>query len=162
MRIQSLFGRIAGAADEQWFGISLVAVRIAFGLYSFVFGRAMWQALQVGSVPAEEPFGPMLRVLLDHHSVMSFAAVALMTVGVLLMLGLLTRPAGALCIIMVVIGDAFVLPSAIMQSMLAVHAGVIAFSLLMLSGGLGHAVGLNGIVLRNIRHPGAFARALFG
>ena len=162
MRIQTLFGRIAAAADEQWFGVSLVLIRVAFGLRAFTFGRAMWLAQTAGTVPAEEPFGPMLRVLLDHHALMSFAAVALMTVGVLFMFGLLTRPSGALCMVMVIIADVFVLPSAVMLPMLPIHAGTLAYALLALAGGLGHAGGLNGIVLRNIRHPGGVSRALFG
>jgi hypothetical protein len=162
MRIQTLFGRIAGAANEQWFGISLIIVRIFFGIHAFLFGRVMFHAYKTGIIGPEEPFGPMLHALLDHQSIMAGAAVCLMITGICFAFGVLTRPAAVLSLLMVGVGDILILPPNVAVPMLSTHAGVVAFSLLALSGGLGHAVGLNGIILRNIRRPGGIANAFFG
>ncbi len=65
-------------------------------------------------------------------------------------------------ILLVLIGDVLILPFEITKELWSVHAIVLAITCLALAGGLGHAAGLNGLILRNIRYPGTFARLLFG
>lgn len=137
MRIQTLFGRISAEAHEQFMGTALVTLRVSFGVYAFALSKTA-----VTFPPVD--------------------AVILMIVGIAFITGLLVRPAGVLFVLMTVLFDALIIPFEEVKALLPLHVVLIVIASLGVAGGLGHAFGFNGMVLRNISRPGRVVKFLFG
>jgi hypothetical protein len=132
MRVQTFFGRIAGSTNEQFFGLALVLLRVTFGVEMFMIGYAG------GDFP-----------------------VLYMIVGICFMLGILLRPAAVAGLALLLVSTFMTSPEALKNTWF-IYLGLMAIALLALPGGLGHSLGLNGLVMRNIRYPKTLARLLFG
>lgn len=134
MRFQTSFEKIAAVTNVHVAGLALVLLRLAVGLTMFVGGLNM---------PNPWSFSFMLG-------------------GAMLILGLLVRP---VVVVSMIVSLLLILPTLI-DSVTAefVVTALQAFSvnLLLASGGLGHAYGLDGVILRNIHRPGKVAKFLFG
>lgn len=137
MRVQTLFGRMSAEAHEGMMGSALVILRIAFGFYLFTFSESA-----------------VVFPLVDET--------VFMVLGIAFMVGLLTRPAGALFIVSTILVDALVVPFEEVKLLIPLHLVLISVASLGVAGGFGHAAGLNGIVLRNISRPGSLIKMLFG
>lgn len=161
MRIQTLFGRIAGATHEGWFGFGLVFLRIAFGLELFMLGRELFQFTRDGLLAQEQVLAPLFRALMTVQNITSLTALTLITIGILFVIGLAVRPVGVVLLLLIIILDLFFLPGTVVSDMIFLQGVAAAMSILALSGGLGHAFGLNGIIFRNIKRPGTIAKILF-
>ena len=161
MKIQTAFGRIASGTNERLLGPALVTVRIGVGAILFSFGQFLWMASHGGILPANLPPAPVINAIVGHGSASALIAVAFMIVGVAYTLGLLLKPAGLLLIVVLGVLDIAILPLSTVKIILPNEVFLVGMGLLGFSGGLGNAFGLNGVILRNIAHPGAVARFLF-
>lgn len=162
MRVQTLFGRTLSAAHEPLLGAGFVLLRIAFALECLRFGKTLLKIHGSSPLAATEPWFALMKLLTEHESLLLPLGILLVISGVMFLLGLFTRPAAVLVFGVLLTIDIFVLGTSGVRPYIPLEAGVVAFILLAITGGMGHAAGLNGLILRNIRHPQMVARALFG
>ncbi len=134
MRFQTSFEKIAAVTNVHVAGLALVLLRLAVGLTMFVGGLNM-------------P-GPW--------------SLSLMFGGAMLILGLLVRPVAVVSMIASLLIILPTLIDSVTAEFVMTSLQVFGVNLLLASGGLGHAYGLDGVILRNIHRPGKVAKFLFG
>lgn len=143
MRSQTTFENISKSMNGKVFGFFFIALRIIAGisiLYS-ASSHLTWTANIQGDITNMLFIG----------------------VGVALLLGLLVRPFSMLGMLQTSVGAILLLGIGGGGSdEFFVHVGLFFMFGLFASGGAGHAVGLDGLILRNIRQPGRLVRFLFG
>lgn len=157
-----MFGRIAAGTNEKLFGPALVLLRISFGLIlakcaadiMFIDGTNYGDGYTL--FPAE-----MLQVLGTHLSAVDWISLILGIVSVLFIAGLLTKPASIVLFVLLAVIDVALLPISTVKALLIPELFAVSVLLMALSGGIGNALGLNGLILRNIKSPGAFLKFLF-
>lgn len=146
MRVQSSFEKIAQNANAPLFSFCFVGLRILLGCSAFyaAINLPVW-------APAEQPawLGIVLPALLA-------------VCGTSFVLGVLVRPLAVTAMIVTVVLALGVLQVTENMAALLPLLGLLFLLGLYTSGGAGHAAGLDGILLRNIRRPGALAKFLFG
>lgn len=165
MRTQSQLGKIAEVTHEKSFGAAYIALRVLLGGMFFATG---WQKITTGwsassyLAVANGPFAEWFQSLAGNGVVDTVNAWGLLLLGVALIIGLLTRPAAILGIVLMALyylahfvdntAHGYIDQHVIYSAILAVFA----------AGGAGHAFGLNAIVLGNLRKPKAAVKFLFG
>lgn len=145
--MQTVFDSLAKNTQQQFFAYCIVILRVVLGITCLSFVGEFWGAkvFFVG--------WPLL------------ATAALLFGGVALIFGLLVRPASlvlsifVLCFAYLTWGDVLVERNA---SHVLLVLGLLALHGLFAAGGSGHALGFDGIILRNIRRPGRWSKFLFG
>lgn len=146
MRVQSSFEKIAQSANAPLFSFCFIGLRILLG------SSAFYAASQLSSLE-----------LVDDKLWLDFVLpVALAICGISFVLGILVRPMAALAMILTVIFGLGILQLTETPSALLPLLGLLFLLGLFTAGGAGHAAGLDGLLLRNIRRPGAVAKFLFG
>lgn len=144
--------------NEKLFGPSLVLLRISFGLMLASFGFDL-------SVDVTNPnlftnaFSSVATTIVAHESGILFVPILL--IATCFVLGLFTKPASIALIVILAVIDIAMLPLATVSSLLWPQMLIVSVSLMAIAGGLGNALGLNGLILRNIKNPGAFVKFLF-
>jgi len=135
-----MLGAIVSGTNEKLFGTALVLLRISFG------GIV---AANIGSVAT------------SHGVVVPWIMYPPLVIAALFALGLCVRPASIVLLILLAVIDVVVLPLTVVKALIWPQLFAISIALMGISGGLGNAVGLNGLILRNIKNPGAFVKFLF-
>lgn len=147
MRVQTVFDSLAKNTQQQVFAYCLVLVRIALGAICL---SMVSEFLKVNNL-----FGVWLPLVIA----------ALLFGGGALLLGLLVRPA-ALVLSLFTLYFSYLTWADLLVEQQALHVlfltGLLALLGLFVAGGSGHALGLDGVVLRNIRRPGRWSKFLFG
>ncbi len=135
-----MLGGIVSGTNEKLFGTALVLLRIAFGGVI---------ASNVGSVA------------LSQGVTAPWIMYPSLVIAALFVLGLCIRPASIGLLAMLVLVDLVVLPFATVKSLIWPQLLLVSVILMGLSGGLGNAFGLNGLILRNLKNPGKLLKFLF-
>ncbi|MFA5946188.1 MAG: hypothetical protein WC802_04750 [Patescibacteria group bacterium] len=162
MRVQTMFGRISAGTNEKFFGPALVLLRVAFGATLAKFSLEI--AWAHGHTPMANgilPLDIVRSLAVPHASTISWLVLPLLVVAVCFVLGLFTKPASILIFIILAVIDTVLLPLVTVKTIFWPELMMMSLALMGLSGGLGHAAGLNGLILRNISHPGMIVRTLF-
>lgn len=164
MRTQSTLGKIASGANEAWLGNAILLLRLVMGVLFFSAGWSKvttdWSA-EWFLREASGPFALWFQSLAGNWVVDVLNAWGLLLLGVALILGVLVRPAslaGALLMTLYYVA-AFTENTA--HGYVDEHIVYIAILLLFAAGGVGHAFGINAIVLGNLHKPNRVLRWLF-
>lgn len=145
MRVQSSFEKIAQSANTPLFSFCFIGLRILLGC------SALYAATQLAMVEAADET-VWLKAILP----------ALLAIcGTSFVLGIMVRPMAVVAMIVAVVFASNMLQADDMGNLLPL-VGVLFLLGLFTSGGAGHAAGIDGILLRNIRRPGPLAKFLFG
>jgi len=162
MRVQTMFGRISAGTNEKVFGPALVLLRVAFGVALAKFSLEIaWAHSHMPMANGILPLDVVKALAVPHASTISWLVIPLLIVAVCFVLGLFTKPAGVLLLIILAVIDTVLLPLVTVKTIFWPELMMISVALMGLAGGLGHAGGLNGLILRNITRPGVIVRALF-
>ena len=139
MRFQTSFEKIASATNSQLFGWSFIGLRVFLGI------------------------GLVAMTLNSSPDLLSSSVTEALTFafGVALILGLLIRPLAVGMFVYAVVSIVTVIQQDTPETILF-YIPMMFLLGLYLSGGAGHAFGLDGLVLRNIRRPNAVTKFLFG
>ncbi len=166
MRTQSIIGKLTEATHAQSFGGAYVALRVVLGS---VFFSAGWTKISVGGwsaasylASADGPFSEWFRSLAGNGFVDVTNEWGLFFLGIALIIGLLTRPAAMLGIILMALYYLAHFTSNTAMGYVDEHVVYAAVLAVFAAGGAGHAFGLNAIVLGNLRKPNAVVKFLFG
>lgn len=161
MRVQSTFEKITQGTSQNLFAIFFVALRILLGVAAVYLAvqLAHQSGPDVSTGVAGSP--PYLMQLSDLKAARMLVEPLLVGMGCLFILGLLVRPVAVVAIIFLIL-NAFTSGS-INPEGVWITNGVIALGLALFAvGGSGHALGLDGIISRNIRRPNLLTKILFG
>ncbi len=165
MRTQSILGKISEATHEQSFGVAYLVLRFAVGGMFLATGWSKitsgWSASSYLAV-ANGPFAEWFRSLAGNGVIDMLNAWGLFFLGVALIVGLLTRPAAMLGILLMTLYYLAHFVDNTARGYIDQHVIYAAILALFAAGGAGHALGLNAIVLGNIRKPNAVVKFLFG
>lgn len=165
MRTQSTLGKITETAHEKSFGVAYVALRVLLGGMFFTTGWAKistdWSAATYLAA-ADGPFSEWFQSLAGNGMIDVMNAWGLFLLGIALVLGLLTRPAAMLGILLMALYYFAHFVSNTAMGYIDQHVIYAAVLALFAAGGAGHAFGLNAIVLGNLRKPNAVVKFLFG
>lgn len=134
MRVQTMFGRISAGTNEKLFGPALVLLRVAFGAILTMSSQTTFLFW----------LGPFALVI-----------------GILFIAGLFVRPASLVMLLALIVLDVTLTPLPMLKMLIWPQLIVVSIALMGLAGGMGNALGLNGLILRNIKSPGAFIKFLF-
>lgn len=156
MRVRTAFGRLAEATQERLFGAAFVLLRVVLGAECLAAGLSLSQSdFKARGLDA-------LLTSLTAGILPTVSTWILIGMGAALVLGLFTRPAGLLGAVLFGYAYALDILASTTPDYLTLHLPLIALCLLFATGGAGHAFGLNGLVLRNLRYPGPLARFFYG
>jgi hypothetical protein len=152
MRFQTSFEKIAAATNGQLFGWSFIGLRVFLGVV-LVFMTLNSGAVTYWNADAAFSSGDLLWS--------SATQVVMFAFGVSLILGLLIRPLAVAMLAYVVVSTVLVIQQGT-PGVILFYIPVFLLLGMYVSGGAGHAFGLDGVVLRNIRRPNAITKFLFG
>lgn len=161
MRVQTLFGKLSAGTNERLFGSAIFLLRLTFGVIMLLNGRFTLMAAAGKTLPPGALFAPFAGLVGGAGTLASVFGVLLLLIGIAYLLGIFTRPAGILLIAVIVIADIFVIPFSTVKLLFVHECFVVSIALMGIAGGLGHAGGLNGLILRHIPRPGMLVRTLF-
>ncbi len=154
MRVQTNFENLVAATNGQLFGWSFIGLRVFIGV---VF---MLMALQSGAIAW---WNPDLNFSASEIAWSSLTQIMTLILGLSLIVGLLVRPASVVMLaymlgsLVITFNSGELSPDIwVLYIPIALVFGMYA------SGGAGHALGLDGVVLRNLRRPNAVTKFLFG
>lgn len=165
MRTQSTLGKISEVTNARSFGAAYIALRLALGGLFLMTGWAKigteWSATSYLAA-SSGPFAEWFRSLAGNAIVDVSNAWGLFFLGVALILGLFVRPAALLGMTLMVLYYFAAFTTNTAHGYIDEH--IIYFCVLGLfaAGGAGHALGLNAVVLGNLRKPHAIVRWIFG
>ncbi len=154
MRVQTSFEKIAAATNGQLFGWSFIGLRIYLGVVSAFI------ALRSGAITWWNPDFSLSAAELAWSSM---TQIILLGLGLSLITGLLVRPlSGAMSVYL--LASAFMVINGVSQNpgILYMYIPILFLLGMYMSGGAGHAFGLDGVVLRNLRRQNSFTKFLFG
>lgn len=158
MRFQSTFEQVAQGMYPQMFAWCLVALRVVIGLACWY---VVWQLLSISTIDTAVPVVANPMGSIDVAAVKSVLVPPLLLLGVVFIFGVFVRPVATIGMIAFVV--ALVLAGPERWGQLIVLDVIVLFVLaLFAAGGSGHALGLDGIIARNIRRPNVVTRFLFG
>ena len=160
MRVQTTFEKIAQGTSQKVFAACFVVLRIAIGLACLYFAFNILQ-MSAAEISAEPGSALYYHEFADQQFMTHVYAPVMATIGLAFLLGLLVRPISIICILGLIY---FGLQSGSLhpeRTFLMITVAVLGFALFA-TGGSSHALGLDGIISRNIRRPNPITKFLFG
>lgn len=160
-----MLGKISEATHGQSFGAAYVALRVLLGGMFLATGWAKistdWSAAMYLST-ADGPFSEWFRSLAGNGMIDVMNEWGLFLLGIALVVGILVRPAAILGMLLMALYYFAHFVANTKMGYIDEHVIYAAVLALFAAGGAGHAFGLNGIVLGNLRKPNAVVKFLFG
>lgn len=156
MRVQTTFEKIAQGASQKVFAACFVALRVAFGVACLYLAFNMLPvevAAEPGTALYDHEFA-------DQRLLTQIYAPFIAAIGLSFLLGLFVRPVSGVCILLLIffsLRAGSVYPE---RTFLIMMVAALGFGLFA-SGGSSHALGLDGIISRNIRRPNVLTKFLF-
>lgn len=159
--IQSIFGK----RNEARSGVILVVLRILLGL-QFVYAGASkllsgWTAEGYLSA-ATGPFAGFFQGMAESALISTLNEVGLLLIGLALVIGLLMRPASFFGAVLMLLYYFAHFEQNTMHGYIEYHIIYIAVFALFMSGGFGHAFGVDGIIYNGIQGKRMWKELLFG
>ncbi len=160
MRFQSTFEKITQGTSQQLFAFCFVALRVAVGVACLYVATQLAGAgaATTGLEPGTTSYDMQLA---DFQAIKTLFIPAIVSIGFCFILGVLVRPIALLAIVFVLI-NATTSGSINPEGVIISHGLLVLVLSLFAVGGSGHALGLDGIISRNIRRPNALTKFLFG
>ena len=153
MRKHTWFERFSKCANQSWFGIMFLILRVALGavfLYAGVTKFGDWSAAGY-LAGATGPLASWFQSMAGNAFIDSLNAWGLTLVGVCLILGIFVRPAsffGALIMLLYYLANFYENTA---HGLIDNHVILILVLLMFISGGVGHVLGLDGLIHDNLR-----------
>ncbi|MFZ2681497.1 MAG: hypothetical protein WAZ14_00115 [Patescibacteria group bacterium] len=160
MRFQSTYEKISQGTSQNIFAACFVALRIAVGvacLYLAVNALQM-PATEIAADPGSALY---YHELADQQALTRVAVPIGVVMGLAFLLGVLVRPISILVILGLIffgLQSGSIYPERVFLTTVICSLGFILFA----AGGSSHALGLDGIISRNIRKANVLTRFLFG
>lgn len=165
MKTQSVLGKISEGAHEHAFGAAYLALRFVVGAMFFLSGwkkvTSDWSASSY-LLSADGPFSEWFQSLAGNGLVDMLNAWGMLFLGIALLLGLLVRPASILGAVLMVLYYLAHFTSNTKNGFIDDHIILVMVFMVFAAGGAGHALGLNAVVLGNLRKSNAVMRFIFG
>lgn len=159
-----MFNSLSSSTNQRAFSTALVALRIGLGLQLFLAGIAKfggWSAAGYLS-GATGPFATWFASMAGNPVVDQLNIWGLTLIGIALVLGIAVRPASFFGVIVMAMYYFAQFEQNTEHGLIDSHIIYILILLLFLAGGVGHVVGLDGIVHRHLRKRKVLASILFG
>ncbi len=164
MRTESFFDRLGSTAQQRFFGVSFIALRIALGGMFFFSGLAKFGEWSAESylLKASGPFAAWFQSLAGNGVVDALNAWGMVLIGLALVIGFLVRPAAIAGIAMMTLYYFAHFVENTAYGYIDQHVIFALVFFLFAAGGAGNVFGLNALALRSLRHPNAFAKYMLG
>lgn len=164
MRAQTSFERLAGTTCQQWLPYSLFVLRLAVGVEFLMAGWAKmgdWSAAGY-LAGATGPLAGWFQSMAGNPLVDFLNVWGLTLIGVAMILGLLVRPAAAAGAVMMILYYLADFEGNTAHGFIDQHIILALIFVVFLAGGIGHVIGLDGLVKEHFRKAGRLTNILFG
>lgn len=165
MKTQTAFGKFASIVHERSFIGAYVFLRLSVGLLFFLSGwtkmTTHWSATSY-LLASDGPFADWFHSLANVGWMSGLNAWGMLLLGVALLLGLCSRPASLLGMVLMVLYYLAHFTENTAHGLIEEHVVLFGVLALFAAGGLGHVAGLNSVILGNIRKPKAWMTFLLG
>ncbi|MDP2631995.1 MAG: DoxX family protein [Candidatus Uhrbacteria bacterium] len=164
MQTKTMLQGFCQVTNHSWFGILLFLLRISLGfmfLYSGIAKLDDWSAAFY-LVDATGPFAEWFQSLANNALIDSLNVWGQVLIGACLILGIVVRPASFFGAILMALYYLAQFDQNTAHGFVDQHVIMALIFVMFMAGGVGHILGLDGLVSGNIRKKKWFTKILFG